>query len=255
MFNELGAVLRQTGQKLINEDIGKIDKKEGIHNYVTSADLHIQEELKEALADVDKDAVFVGEEQEHTEVAEGRNYFLVDPIDGTTNFIHDMGLSCLAAAYCKDRNVIAAAVYNPYTDELFTAEKGKGAYLNGRAIRVSERPISNGLVALGAGGGPREESIKHVLPIYEYCFLNSRGIRSIGSAELAICYIAAGRIDAYTEYHLMPWDYAAGGLILKEAGGEITDLSGAPLPLDRPSGIAAGNLLAYADIMRLIKEK
>lgn len=169
-----------------------------------------------------------------------KDIYIVDPIDGTTNFMKGYQMSAISAALAKDGEVICGVVYNPYLDELFTAGKGQGAFLNGKPIHVSGAPLSEGLVLFGTS--PYHESLaeQSFQTAYQY-FKQALDVRRSGSAALDLCSIAAGRAELFFELILQPWDYAAGSLLIQEAGGVITDMEGGQITLDCPCSILATN--------------
>lgn len=232
---ECGAILRTAdrGQAAVGE-------KAGHANFVTAYDKQVQRELRRRLTAAVPDAAFVGEEEDaHASIAHGPA-FIVDPIDGTTNFIKDYHCSCISVGMTVDGAPQLGIVYNPYLDELFTAERGQGAYCNGRRIHVSEEPFANGLVLFGTSPYYEELAGKSFQMAYDY-FSKALDIRRSGSAALDLCSIASGRAELYFELRLSPWDYAAGALIVEEAGGSVTTVEGGPIAFDRPCSIKATN--------------
>ena len=220
-----------------------IDAKEGTANFVTKYDKLVQEEIKKRLAKTFPEAVFVGEEEDIHASIESGYAFVVDPIDGTNNFIRNLHASVISVALLKDKEPVLGVVYNPYADEMFTAIKGQGAHLNGEAIRVSNRDISNGMVIFGSSAYYDELRKKSYDMLSDYAgrFLDSR--RS-GSAALDMCTVACGRAELFFELRLCPWDYAAGGLIVKEAGGIARRIEGGDLTYDRQCSVFASNGVA-----------
>lgn len=218
-----------------------IQSKEGNANFVTSYDLRVQEKLQEGLAEIVPEACFIGEEGEQELFSEKGRFFIVDPIDGTTNFIKDYHMSCISVAYVEDGKVCFAVIYNPYLDELFCARRGEGAFCNGRQIHVSKQPLSNGIVLFGTSPYNEELAKKSFEIAYDY-FCKALDIRRSGSAALDLCAIAAGRAELYFELLLSPWDYAAGSLIVEEAGGVITTVEGDLISLKHPCSILARNM-------------
>lgn len=217
-----------------------VDEKAGHANFVTSYDKKIQEELQKRLLHWMPEAVFVGEEEDiHASIEKGYA-FIVDPIDGTTNFIKDYHASCISVGLTKDGKQEAGIVYNPYLDEMFIAVRGKGAYLNGKRIHVSGASLENGIVLFGTSPYYEELSEKSFQLAYSY-FRKSLDVRRSGSAALDLCSIACGRAELYFELRLSPWDYAAGSLIVEEAGGIVTTMEGEPVTLDRPCSVKARN--------------
>ena len=183
---------------------------------------------------------FLAEEQENPDYS-GKPAWILDPIDGTTNLIHDYRMSAVSLAFYDGREVVFGAVYNPFTEELFTAEKGKGAFLNGKLIRCTEtQAIGSCLAAIGTAPYYKEEAAQN-FERFQKVFLACQDIRRSGSAALDLCYVACGRIDAYFERHLKPWDYAAGLLLVWEAGGCVTDWQGKALDVTRRNDVLATN--------------
>lgn len=233
------------GQIIKNADRSsvRIDEKEGHANFVTSYDKRVQEELQKRLLAIQPEAVFVGEEEDIYASIEKGVAFIVDPIDGTTNFIKDYCCSSISVGITEDGVQTAGIVYNPYLDELFVAERGKGAYRNGERIHVSGQPLENGIVLFGTAPYFEELSRKSFDMAYDY-FGKALDIRRSGSAAIDLCNIACGRAELYFELVLSPWDYAAGSLIVEEAGGKVTTVEGEPITLTRPCSIKATNGIA-----------
>lgn len=217
-----------------------VTAKEGHANFVTTYDKMVQEKIREGLLKILPEAAFVGEEEDcHAGIHEGYA-FVVDPIDGTTNFIRDYKQSCISVGLLNDGKQVLGAVYNPYYDEMFTAIKGEGAYLNGERIRVSSFPVSQGIVIFGTAPYYPELNKRSFEMAYDY-FQKSLDIRRSGSAAIDLCSIAAGRAEVFFELRLSPWDYAAGSLIVREAGGTVTTVEGDEICFDRPCSILATN--------------
>ena len=218
-----------------------IRDKGSVRNLVTQYDLKIQTLLTAHLSRVFPPAHFYCEESETPESLDAEEIFMIDPIDGTMNFVHALRQSCISIAYLRDRTPVVGAVYNPYADELFTAIRGEGARLNGSPIHVTDRGLAESLVAVGTA--PYNPELSDVtLRMLRTALLNSLDIRRMGSAALDLCSVAAGRCGLFCEPLLSPWDYAAGALIAEEAGAVCRMLNGSPLPYDgsRPSVIAGG---------------
>ena len=245
IVEKISDAVRECGQILRQAKCSEamIDEKDGHANFVTAYDKKIQEELKEKLLEIIPQAVFVGEEEDiHASIEKGYA-FIVDPIDGTTNFMKDYHMSAISVGVTKNGKPEIGVIYNPYLDEMFTAKKGEGAYLNGESIHVSGQPLSNGVVLFGTAPYYEELSKKSFELAYEY-FSRALDLRRSGSAAIDLCSIAAGRAELYFELKLCPWDYAAGALIVEEAGGKVTTVEGTPITLDRPCSILATNGIA-----------
>lgn len=241
MLNKIIDIVHECGEIMLSAtDIQrKIHRKEGKGNFVTDYDSKVQAVLKEKLLALLPEAVFYGEEDDADKADISKGYaFIVDPIDGTTNFSRGLGCSCISVALSKDGYPVKGVVYNPYRQETFSAENGKGAYLNGEPIHVSDRTLEEGIVFFGTA--PYNEALakKSMDMVYQY-FLRTQDVRRSGSAAIDLCTIACGRAELYFELLLNPWDYAAGALIVEEAGGIVSGPGGQPLTFDRKQGVVA----------------
>ncbi|GAA0599887.1 inositol monophosphatase family protein [Caenispirillum bisanense] len=213
-------------------DFGEVEQLQvsvkGPSDFVSAADLRAEKILRAELSKARPGWGFLGEEGGETPAAEGAldHRWIVDPIDGTTNFIHGMPHFAISIGLERAGELQAGVIYNPITDEMFFAEKGGGAFLNERRLRVAGRQrldqavIGTGIPHLGRGEhGPYLRELAHVMTA-------TAGIRRMGSAALDLAYVAAGRYDGFWEHGLKPWDIAAGILLVKEAGGFVADLDG-----------------------------
>lgn len=245
VVDKLALEVYECGQMLKEADRSRvrIDAKEGHANFVTTYDKRLQEELQKRLQRIVPESVFVGEEEDlHASIEKGVA-FIVDPIDGTTNFIKDYQCSCISVGMTVDGAQSVGIVYQPYLDEMFLAERGKGAYRNGERIHVSDQPLKNGVVLFGTAPYYEELSEKSFAMAYEY-FRKSLDVRRSGSAAIDLCNVACGRAELYFELLLSPWDYAAGSLIVEEAGGKVTTVEGTPLSFNQPCSLKATNGIA-----------
>lgn len=229
---------------------GDISSKEGRSNFVTCHDLKIQRFLFEELAKALPEAAFVGEEAScRPDVGRGL-VFIVDPIDGTGNFIRGMNYSAVSVALAQDGQIQLAAVYNPYTDELFWAKRGGGAYLNRRRLAPEDLPLAQGFVCMDSA--PYYPHLTKATLHLTYAAMNrAADIRRLGSCSLDICSVSDGRCAVMCSLRSSPWDYAAAWLILEEAGGVVTDLEGNPPTLDRDCSILAGTPAAHREFLAL----
>lgn len=228
--------------------------KTGHRDIVTEYDRAVQELLVDRLGSALPGARFFCEENDRRDDLSSEHVFIIDPIDGTMNFVHRMNHSCISVAYMSRGELRAAAVYNPYVDEMFTAVKGGGAKLNGRPVLVTDAPLSETVVCCGTSPY-RTELAGRSFRLIEKAFLASLDIRRQGSAALDMCSVASGRAGAYFELSTSLWDIAAGLLILNEAGGAALSLDGGPLPLDGSKiAIAAGSEETVAELLRLAEE-
>ena len=254
ILEEITEIVRAAGEILTSavsiED--GVEEKEGRANFVTAYDKKIQDFLFERLGEILPQAVFIGEEEEeHAALSEGYA-FIIDPIDGTTNFMKGYRMSCISVGLVKGGCPEIGVVYNPYQKEMFWAKKGEGAFCNGKAIRVSEHSLSDGLVLVGTSPYNEELSGRSFEWAYEL-FTRSLDIRRSGSAAIDLCSLAAGRAEFYFELILSPWDFAAGALILEEAGGTILSVEGKELTFDQKQGIVAGNSKAIEAWIELME--
>jgi myo-inositol-1(or 4)-monophosphatase len=192
--------------------------------------------------------------EESTNITRGSEYkWIVDPLDGTTNYAHGYPLFCVSIALQRMNEVILGVIYNPMLDELFVAERGEGAFLQGRKIHVSTtRRLTEGLVATGFPYDVRE-NCRDVLAYFNEMIPKAQAIRRQGSAALDLAYLAAGRFDGFWELRLQPWDTAAGWLMVEEAGGAVTDLSGKPYWLESPT-IVASNGRIHEELMKVLDQ-
>lgn len=241
-IEEIKKLIINCGEIILNADRTEIDieSKTGSANFVTDYDKRVQEELRAGLLEIVPEAHFIGEEGEKEQFSDDGMFFIVDPIDGTTNFIKDYHVSGISVALVKDGKVDVAFIYNPYLKEMFFAKRGEGAYCNDRRIHVSNQPLKNGIVIFGTSPYNEELAKKSFDMAYEY-FTKALDVRRSGSAALDMCYVAAGRAELFFELLLSPWDYAAGSLIVEEAGGIVSTVEGGDISLDKPCSVMARN--------------
>ncbi len=231
--------------------------KEGSANFVTRFDVAVEEFLAENLLSVIPDAVVIGEESDdnHTELLSTRLSIIMDPIDGTTNFIHNYRYSAISVGICDKGEMVYGAVLDPYAGRLYHAEKGKGAFVRDtysgeeHAMHVSDRTLDDSLLGFGTSPYYRDELGKKTFDAVYTLFGICRDVRRSGSAALDLCNVASGALDVFFEYRLSPWDYAAASLIIGEADGVITQIDGSPITLDSPCSITAGNKHAHRSLL------
>lgn len=225
---------------------GVTEKAEDAANLVTRYDGAVQALLLEGLSALYPDAAFVSEEKENDPaVLTSARCFVIDPIDGTANFVHGMRRSAISLAMLEEGETVFAAVSDPYLGEVFTAERGCGAFLNGKRLSVSHRDLTHALTVFGTSPYYKDSLTAPTFRLAERLFQRTRDIRRSGSAALDLAYVAAGRCDIFFECALQPWDFAAAALLLAEAGGIITDMKGAPLSLAAPTSVIAANAECY----------
>lgn len=235
------ATAKECGDLLPRVDRSAMGAKEkSCHgDLVTKYDVQLQELAVERLSRQFPEAEFLCEEGQTGGCTDGKLLFVIDPIDGTANFAWDCHFSCVSIAAASCGEVIAGAVYNPYLGELFSAVKGQGAWLNGKPIHVTDRDLEDCLLIFGSSPYDPDctrKTLELLLDLFPKCI----DIRRSGSSALDLCTVAAGRAGLYFEMRLSPWDYAAGMLILREAGGVCLTMEGDPMELviGRPSLLA-----------------
>jgi myo-inositol-1(or 4)-monophosphatase len=242
--------------KSLKRDLGEVENLQvslkGPRNFVTAADRRAEEILRTELAKARPDYGFLGEEGGTREGSDKSHRWIVDPLDGTTNFLH--GIPHFAVSIGLERNgeIVAGLVYNPANDDLFIAERGKGAFLNDRRIRVAARErLADAVVGCGLphyGRGDLALARREIAAAQQHF----AGLRRYGAAALDLAWIAAGRLDAYWERDLSPWDLAAGLILVREAGGFVSDLDGGE-KIFAKGQVAAGNDTMHRELLRLLK--
>jgi len=246
-------IILETDKIFFDDDKRRDVAKKGDADYVTRADKEISSYLHRRLKEEFPDADFMSEEEE-IHIDKNRDYFILDPIDGTTNFMHGISLSAVSLGLCRGGEVVAGVIYIPYAKEIFYAEKGKGAYLNGKRIECSkndELAESLGLLEFNSYfKNDYKEATEHARKIYCKC----QDIRVFGCAAADMAYIACGRADVFLGRYLKPWDYAAGLIIVREAGGIVSEIDGEIDITKMNRHIIASNSFVYEKFLSLIKE-
>lgn len=259
IVEQLIALLREAGRIMLGageiESADGVMVKPGTANFVTLYDVKVQEFLMREITKLLPNAVFIAEEKENdSAVLESKYCFIIDPIDGTTNFIHDYRHSCISLAMVSYGETVFGAVYDPYLGELFSAEKGAGAYLNGTPMQVSDRPLPLAVAAFGTCPYYKDTLADKTFALARDVFVAASDMRRPGSAALDLAYLAAGRNDLFFEFLLSPWDIAAGMLLLSEAGGIATQIDGSPLTLRTPCSVFAGTPVTHPELLRLAEK-
>ena len=243
--------------RALKRDFGELEHLQlsvkGPANFVTAADRRAEETLRSELEQARPGYGFLGEEGGLHEGTDKTHCWIVDPLDGTLNFLHGIPHFAVSIALEREGTIIAGVVYNPVSDDLFTAERGKGAFLNDRRLRVSaRRELSEAVVACAL---PHPSRGDVMLTRNEHAAVQQKvaGLRRFGAAALDLAWVAAGRLDAVWERGLSPWDMAAGIALVREAGGFVSDLDGRGIEL-KSSGILAANEAIHADMLRLLAD-
>ncbi len=254
-FLEVAADAARTAGKFLLENRGRIPPdqitEKAKNDFVTRIDQQSEEIILKILHDAFPDHQIVAEEGSRRRSDSPYRWF-VDPLDGTTNFIQNLPMFAVSIALLKESEVLCGVVYDPVHDELFQAERGQGAFCNGKPIRVSQE--NNFSRAVIATGFPHRRKIylPDYLLTFNEIFLRCSGMRRCGSAALDLCYTAAGRYEGYWELGLSPWDVAAGSLLVSEAGGKVSDFWNRPDFL-KSGFIVAGNPSTHARLIDFLK--
>lgn len=241
-------VVKEASEIMLSaQDIENNTEKKGDKNFVTIYDKKVQAYIKTQLNETYPNIKFLGEEEDCDKTDPYDGYcFICDPIDGTANFRRSYKQSSISLALAKNGEVICGVIIHPYLKEIFYAEKGKGAFMNGEPIHVADNSFKDSFICFGTSpyypdlNKKTGEVIAKILPECE-------DVRRTGSAALDFCYVACGRHDMFFEFSLYPWDYAAGMVIVEEAGGIITDENKNKLPLHKRSQVYAGNPRVYKE--------
>jgi|TARA_R110000824_G_scaffold390760_3_gene587574 myo-inositol-1(or 4)-monophosphatase len=249
------AAVRKAARGL-QRDFGEIENLQvsmkGPGDFVSAADKKAEKVLFEELNKARPGYGFLMEEGGAVEGPDKSHRWIIDPLDGTTNFLHGIPHFAISVGLERDGQMVAGVVYNPVTDELYLAEKGQGAFLNDRRLRVSvRRDITQCLIGCGIPhiGRPGHETF---LKEERAVMLNSSGLRRNGAASLDLAYVAAGRFDGFWEANLSPWDMAAGIVLVREAGGTVSGIEGGDTMM-KTGGILVGNEMVHGQLSKILK--
>lgn len=256
LINVIVQAATKAGRALLR-DFNEVEKLQvsmkGPANFVSAADRRAEEIIERELSRARPGYSFLMEESGTREGSDRTHRWIVDPLDGTTNFLHGIPLFCTSIALERDGQIVAGVIYNPAMNELYTAEKGGGAFLNDSRIRIAaRRDLGQAVVALGIPHRGRGDILRFfretgaVIP-------RAAGLRRTGAAALDLAWVAAGRFDGFWEHDLQPWDMAAGILLLREAGATVTDAKGGDLMLETGS-VVTGNEAIHGALMSALIE-
>lgn len=268
-------IIREVADKYLTREDSQHITVKGDSNFVTEVDTNIEKAMKERLSALYPEIQFMGEEGDNSNIDFSCPLWILDPVDGTSNLIHDFQNSSMSLALAVDKQVVFGVIYHYSTKEFFYAKKGEGAYvgqnfspipdsaLNGNAatttiwsknptlLRVSSTTeLSRSLVSFGTSPYDKATLGEKNCETLKQIFFVCEDIRRIGSAAIELAYVAAGRVDIYLERNLKPWDYAAAMVIIEEAGGIITDYQGQPIDISGPSDILAGNKIVHEKLRK-----
>jgi myo-inositol-1(or 4)-monophosphatase len=247
---EVAIVAAEAAGEVLRNGFGQHQeiKFKGEVDLVTKADENAEQAITRLLQKTFPNYGMLAEEGGELK-GEGNVRWIVDPLDGTTNFAHGLPLFCTSIALERDGEVVLGVVYDPMANETYTAERGGGATLNGEPIEVSD--TDEPMRALLATGFPYDrDQVPAAVKLFGQFAVRTQSMRRLGSAALDLCYVAAGRLDGYYERGVKAWDIAAGTLILREAGGKVTNYSGHELDLELGEVVASNGLL-HADLLRV----
>lgn len=254
MINVAMEAAREAG-KFLKYSVGKIKSIEHKMGQATNLVTEIDKQseamiIKKIKQHFPSHDILAEESGSHNQKSEYR--WVIDPLDGTTNFTHALPIFCVSIGVEHNGEVVAGAVYDPSSDEMFSAEKGRGAFLNGKRIHVSS--TSTLIESLLVTGFPYnvKENPSHAVEHFVNFLMEGQGVRRLGAAAIDLAYVAAGRLDGFWEVFLNPWDKAAGMLLVQEAGGRVTDFRGEPGSIYEPKTLATNNNIheAMLEILR-----
>lgn len=253
-MDEIIEIVRGTKKILLDAEARSHIHQKGPADFVTEVDFHVQEYLSKELTRRYPEIQFMGEEKDNRDLDPDGALWILDPVDGTTNLIHQYRQSAVSLGLSVGRRILAAVIYNPYSEEIFSARAGEGAFCNGKPLSVSRaEKLSESLIEFGTSPYYREYTdwtFRKAREIFQSCV----DIRRTGSAALDIAYVAAGRSEGFYEKRLSPWDYAAGMLLVTEAGGRITDFAGNPLDPTKPTEVLATNGRIHEELLEILRK-
>ena len=256
-YLEISERAAQMGGEVLLKMRGRVAvTSKGPRDFVTDADHASQQAIQRIVLERFPDHGFLGEEETpgmKASIGEPGYLWIVDPLDGTTNFVHGLDHFCVSVALAHGNEILVATVYDPARDETFSAVTGQGAFLNGNRLSTSDaQGIEDSLIAGSLPAAVTRESPE--IRCFNELSFRCQAIRRFGSAALNLCYVAAGRIDAYWATSVKAWDVAAGVLVVREAGGVVTDVTGGPFQLKNPRLIAAATTALQEGLRDCIKE-
>jgi myo-inositol-1(or 4)-monophosphatase len=258
LIEPVSALVRDGGQLILARDDRSLPslqiEKKSEDNYVTEVDYAVQHLILDRLAQLTPDFSVIAEEAEARAFDSQRPTWILDPVDGTTNLMRDLRLSAVSLALHADGQMQLGMIYNPYANSFFHAVAGGGSFMNNQPIRVSSRTdLRDGLIGFGTTPYDRQDAHRTFV-LLESVFKRVLEIRRTGSAAIDLAYVACGRLDGFFEMMLQPWDYAAGMLLIREAGGAITNWHGETPGLSSGDSILASNGSLHEPLLDLIRD-
>ena len=250
-YNAVIDLVKEAGAFVFDKSLKSDVSMKGAADFLTAVDLKISSFLKEKLAFLTPEIGFMSEE-DNGELPPNR--WILDPIDGTTNLVYDYNMSSVSLALCLDGRIEFGVVYNPFSGDLFTAERGKGAYLNGNLLpKAPDREPRDSIIEFGAGA-TKKQFADQSFTLAQEVFKGCLDLRRICSSALAISFVAAGRLNGYFERVLQPWDIAAASLFLEECGAKCYDWEGKPICFDKPTSFVCGTDKVVKFLLDVIKK-
>lgn len=251
-INQITDLVHQTRPLILDTRMAQDITVKGRADFVTKVDTSVQHFLQKHLHELYPDVQFMGEEEHMNHIDLKYPAWILDPIDGTTNLIYDYRQSAVSLGYYENNTIAASVIYNPFTDETFSAVRGNGAFLNGQPIHVTKKAtLSESLISIGTTPYSKSMAPQN-FKIFQKVFEKSLDIRRSGSAALDLAYVACGRIDGYFERDLKPWDFAAGTLIVEEAGGCVTTYTSASIDFSKNQDILSSNGHIHQELRNVI---
>ena len=244
-------LITAAGKMMLNNRF-EVHDKVGTANFVTDRDVEIQKFLIAELSARFPGCTFFGEEDtEGNQHNTSGHCFFIDPIDGTTNYIFGYNHSCVSVGESLDGKMVAGYVYNPFTDDFYYAHRGQGAWLNGKPLHLIDRSLSEGIISFGCARYNTQDT-DVIFDISKQLYLRSLSLRNGGSAALDLCRVASGANVLYLELLLQPYDYSGASVIIKEAGGVISQVDGSPITFNAGCSVLAGTPKAVAEAKEII---
>jgi myo-inositol-1(or 4)-monophosphatase len=253
-FLEICEQAARAGGQVLLDWIGRFETREKAPaDLVTEADVASQEEIRRILLGRYPSHHFVGEEGSAKTSSSSEFRWIVDPLDGTTNYVHQIPMYCTSIGLERSGELICGVVFDPVSRECFTAELGGGAHLNGKKLSTSKvERMEDSVVAVSFP--PRVGRDSREIEEFSRAITVCQAVRRTGSTALNLCYVAAGRFDAYWGNNSKPWDVAAGAIIVRESGGVVSNYSGVGLNIDHPQFVAAANPAMHAQMVRMLAD-
>jgi len=254
-YREIIELVRSTKPMILHDSLTLEVTKKGSADFVTQVDFKVQDYITGELKKRYPDFQVMSEEKENLEIDFSKPVWILDPIDGTTNLVHNFHHSAVSLALHNGKDLVFGVIYNPYREETFYAIAGKGCYLNDERIFVSTTAaLKDSLIMVGTASYYKELGRNIFADIFEI-YMDCQDIRRTGSAALDLAYVACGRVEGFFERRLKPWDIAAGMLLVKEAGGKVSTFEGNEIVPDKSNDIVAGNKEIHEKILEIVMRR